>query len=169
MKVIGAVGKNGTGKDEVLKYLKEAFGVPFLSTGNLVREIAAAEGLEPTRENLGILSERYFHEMGEGCFVRLLADKIILEQPAVVGISGIRSLKDVTILKEAFGNDFVLVCVEVSDLRKRFERMTARDEARDPRSFEQFMDQEKKEEEIFHIEEASRRADVIINNDETLA
>ncbi|MDD5476181.1 MAG: hypothetical protein PHU03_06695, partial [Syntrophales bacterium] len=61
------------------------------------------------------------------------------------------------------------VCVEVSDLRKRFERMTARGEARDPRSFEQFMDQEKKEEEIFHIEEASRRADVIINNDETLA
>ena len=52
MKVIGVIGQNGSGKDEVLKYLREKHNVPFLSTGDMVREIAAKEGKEPTRENL---------------------------------------------------------------------------------------------------------------------
>ena len=40
MKVIGVIAKNGSGKDEVLNYLKEKHNVPFLSTGDMVREIA---------------------------------------------------------------------------------------------------------------------------------
>jgi len=56
MKVIGAVGQNGSGKDEVLKYLKAACGVPFFSTGDMVREIAAKEGVEATRDNLRAIS-----------------------------------------------------------------------------------------------------------------
>jgi dephospho-CoA kinase len=51
--VIGVIGQNGTGKDEGLKYLRAKHGVLFLSTGDAVREIAAREGLKPTRKNLG--------------------------------------------------------------------------------------------------------------------
>jgi len=76
MKIIGVIGQNGSGKDEVLKYLRAKYGVPFLSTGDLVREIAAKEGKEPTRENLQEISERYFREFGRGCFVKLAAEKI---------------------------------------------------------------------------------------------
>jgi dephospho-CoA kinase len=169
MRIIGAVGKNGSGKDEVLKHIKTAFGIPFYSTGDLVREMAAREGIEPTRENLGAISRRCFNDMGEGCFVRLLADKIRDEKLPAVGISGVRSLADVTVLKSVFGGDCVLINVEVSDSRRRFERMVARGEERDPDSFEQFLEQEQREEELFHIEEAQDMADFTILNNGTLA
>jgi dephospho-CoA kinase len=169
MKVIGAVGQNGSGKDEVLNYLKARYGVPFFSTGDMVREIAAQEGVEPTRDNLRTISERYFREKGEGCFVRLLAERIRHDAGPVVGISGIRSLVDVQILREAFGNSFVLINVSVSDPRQRYERMVKRGEERDPRRYEQFLMQEKAEEALFHITEAGAQADYRIGNDGSLA
>ena len=69
MRIIGAVGANGSGKDEVLKHLRDRYGVPFLATGDMVRSIAAEEDREPTREALGEISERCFAEQGPGCFV----------------------------------------------------------------------------------------------------
>ena len=39
-KVIGAVGKNGSGKDTVLDIIAERYGLPSISMGDMVREIA---------------------------------------------------------------------------------------------------------------------------------
>jgi dephospho-CoA kinase len=169
MKVIGAVGENGSGKDEVLKYLKARYGVPFFSTGDMVREVAAQECVEPTRDNLRAISERYFREKGEGCFVRLLAERIRRDGEVRVGISGIRSLVDVQILREVFGEAFILIHVSVSDPRRRYERMVKRAEERDPQQYEQFLIQDKAEEALFHITEAGEQADYTISNDKTLA
>lgn len=169
MKVIGAVGQNGSGKDEVLKYLKAAFGVPFFSTGDMVRRIAAEEGMEATRDNLRAISERWFRERGEGCFVRLLAERIKEEAYRTVGISGIRSLADVTILRESFGDDFILIRVTMADPKQRYERMVARGEERDPRSYEESLALDRKEEKLFRVEEAGRQAQYTIANDGTLA
>jgi dephospho-CoA kinase len=169
MRVIGAVGQNGSGKDEVLKYLEARYGVPFFSTGDMVREIAAQEDIEPTRDKLRAISERYFREKGEGCFVRLLAERIRRDAEPVVGISGIRSLKDVQILREVFGDAFVLINVSVSDPRQRYERMVKRAEERDPQQYEQFLMQDEAEEALFQITEAGNLADYAISNDGTLA
>jgi dephospho-CoA kinase len=168
MKIIGVIGQNGSGKDEVLKYLRAQYGVPFLSTGDMVREIAAKEGKEPTRENLQEISERYFREYGRGCFVQLAAEKIRQNGWSVGGISGIRSLDDVKVLKDALGGDFILVNVNVSNPKVRFARMQARRESRDPQTYEQFERNDKAEEEIFHIGAASKSADFSISNDGTL-
>src|SRR4030042_5084286 len=137
VKVIGAVGQNGSGKDEVLKHLRSRDSIPFLSTGDAVREIAAREGVEPTRENLGKISDRYFREFGKGYFVKLLADKIKHSGWKIAGISGIRSLNDVTILKDIFGRDFILIRVYITDPHVRYSRMTRRNEERDPHSYEE--------------------------------
>ena len=169
MKIIGAVGQNGSGKDEVLKYLKSTYNVPFLSTGDVVRSIAAKEGVEPTRENLGKISARYFDEKGKGCFVKMLADKLKQSGWPVAGITGIRSLDDVTILKNIFGNDFILFRVFVNDPQVRFARMVRRAEGRDPVSFEQFSQQEEYEENLFKISEAENQADYSLSNDTSLA
>lgn len=169
MKVIGAVGENGSGKDEVLKYLKARYGVPFFSTGDMVREIAAQEGVEPTRDNLRVISERYFRKHGQGCFVKLLAERIRRDGEPVVGISGIRSLVDVRILQEVFGEAFILIHVVVSDPRLRYERMVKRAEERDSQQYEQFLIQDKAEEALFHITETGEQADYTIGNDGSLA
>lgn len=169
MKVIGAVGHNGSGKDEVLKYLKARYGVPFFSTGDMVREIAAQEKVEPTRDNLRAISERYFRKHGRGCFVKLLCERIRRDGGPIVGISGIRSLVDVQILREAFGDAFVLINVSVSNPRQRYKRMVKRGEERDSQQYEQFLIQDKAEEALFHITEAGEQADYTIGNDGSLA
>jgi len=168
VKVIGAIGQNGSGKDEVLKYLRTKHGVPFLSTGDVVREIASGEGVEPTRENLGKISDRYFREFGKGYFVRLLAYKIQHTGWKIAGISGIRSLDDVSILKGIFRKDFILIHVYITDPQVRYSRMTKRGEERDPHSYEELLRQDQAEEELFSTKEAERLADYSISNDGTL-
>jgi dephospho-CoA kinase len=168
MKVIGIIGKNGSGKDEVLRCFRDKYGVPFLSTGDVVRGIAAAEGLEPTRENLQSISERYFKERGEGCFVKMVVDKIRENGWKIAGISGVRSLKDAAILRKELGNRFVLIYVYVTDPHVRFERMLKRGEGRDAKAYDQFVQQDEDEEKLFGIDKASAKADYSVSNDGSL-
>jgi len=168
MRIIGAVGQNGSGKDEVLKYLHSRYNISFLSTGDAVRELAKKEELEATRENLKAISEKCFRDMGEGCFVKLIAEKIRSLGWKTAGISGIRSIEDVRILRGIFGSEFILVDVYVSDPQQRYRRMLDRGEERDPQSYEQFTKQDNAEEELFHIQAAEKEANYSINNDGTL-
>jgi dephospho-CoA kinase len=168
IKVIGTVGQNGSGKDEVLKYLKTRYQIPFLSTGDVVRELAYLEGLELTRENLGKVSSHYFREFGKGYFVKLLAEKIRQSNWETAGISGIRSPEDLTNLKGIFGEDFILIRVFISNPRVRFDRMVKRGQGRDPQSYEQFLKQDDAEENQFSLKEVESQADYTLSNDGTL-
>jgi dephospho-CoA kinase len=167
-RIVGVVGKIGSGKDEALKYLKARYGVPFLSTGDIVRALAEKEGLPPTRENLETISERCFIELGKGCFVKMAAEEIKKRGWQVAGISGIRSPDDVQALKEVFGGDFVLLRIDVKDPELRFRRLLGRHESRDPEKYADFQSQDRNEEEIFHIDKASSMADLSVSNDGTL-
>jgi dephospho-CoA kinase len=165
MKVIGVIGKNGSGKDEVLKHLKDKYNVPFLSTGDMVREIAAREGRIPDRTTLQEISDSYFREYGQGCFVKMVAEKIREKGWPVAGISGVRSPHDVGLMREILGPSFVLIEVHVTDPRVRFERMRKRRAERDTDSYQRFMEQDRGEERVFHVEEAARLADYALSND----
>jgi dephospho-CoA kinase len=169
MRILGAIGKNGSGKDELLRYLRDRYAVPYVATGDIVRSLAAAEGMEPTRENLGIVSARVFAEKGSGAFVRMAAEEIAKEGWPVAGISGVRSADDVRALKALYGQVFILVHVEVTDDWIRFERMKARGEPRDPSDLRHFRDLDRREEEQFHLSDAAALADHAIRNDGTLA
>jgi dephospho-CoA kinase len=166
--VIGAIGKIGSGKDEALRYLKSKYGVPFVSTGDVVRRIAAAEGLAPTRENLEEISQRYFRERGEGCFIRMAGEEILRQEWKVAGISGVRSPTDVLMLREMFGARFILLRVEITDPQLRFNRLVTRHEGRDPAEYEQFQAQDAAEENLFRTTEAGKSADFCLNNDGTV-
>jgi dephospho-CoA kinase len=165
MKVIGVIGKNGSGKDEVLKYLMDKHSVPFLSTGDIVREIAAREGRSSDRTSLQEISDVYFREYGQGCFVKMLAEKIREKGWPVAGISGVRSPQDVQLLREILGRSFVLIEVSVTYPRVRFERMRKRGAERDTDSYEHFLEQDRGEEQVFHVQEAVRLADYSLSND----
>ena len=168
LKVIGTVGRIGSGKDEALKYLKVKYGIPYLSTGDIVRQIAAKEGMAPTRENLDEISTRYFAEYGRGCFVRMAAGEIKKRGWQVAGISGIRAPEDVRVLKDMFGDNFITVLVEVKNPELRFSRVHARHEGRDPASYREFQAQDRREEEIFHVSETAGMANYTLANDGTL-
>ncbi|MDD5493902.1 MAG: AAA family ATPase [Dehalococcoidia bacterium] len=167
-KVIGAVGEIGSGKDEVLKYLYSKYGVEYFSTGDIVRQIAESQGMEPTRENLGIISERCFNDLaqyGKGCFVRMVAEEIIKRKLKIAGVSGIRSPDDVRVMQDFFGDGFILIWAGITDRRLRYERILLRHEERDPVSYEEFLKQDDREEQVFNISRTGRMARYSLNND----
>ena len=148
--IIAAVGKNASGKDYFLEFISKEFGVPLLSIGDVVRELAEVEGLEKTRENLHAVSQKYMGQYGQDFFPKRLIEKIKALDSDVVLVSGIRPPSDVEAFKKEFGEDFFLVAIVVESDRLRYERTRARGSARDNVTFEQFLELDKHEEELFH-------------------
>ncbi len=75
MKIIGLAGTNGSGKDTVGHILAEDYGYLFISVTDLLREEARQRGLEPSRENLRLISAEWRREAGLG----VLVDKAVAE------------------------------------------------------------------------------------------
>lgn len=157
--IIAAVGKNASGKDYFLEFISKEFGIPLLSIGDVVRELADAEGLEKTRENLHKMSAKYMGLYGQDFFPKKLIEKIKSMGTENVLVSGIRPPSDVEKFKEAFGEDFFLVAIVVESDRLRYERTRARGTARDNVTFEQFLELDKHEEEMFNTSKTMGMAD----------
>ena len=147
--IIAAVGKNASGKDYFLEYIAREFGIPMLSVGDIVRELADIEGVPKTRESLHAVSQKYMGKYGQDFFPRRLIEKIKENGYKDVLISGFRPPSDVECFKEAFGEDFYLVAIVVESDKKRWERTVARGSARDNITYEQFLAFDQREEELF--------------------
>lgn len=168
MIVIGVVGKIGSGKDELVQMLERRCGVPILSTGDIARELAEEQGIEKSRANLHEISEQAIEEHGKGFFIRQLIQKIENNDWQAASITGIRLPQDPDLLREHFGEDFLLVHVQVSNPHVRFERLKRRDDPRDPQTYADFLWQGQEEEGMFHVSEALAKADLTLSNDGSL-
>ena len=157
--IIAAVGKNASGKDYFLDFISKEFGVPLLSIGDVARELAEEEGLEKTRENLHYISQKYMGKYGQDFFPNRLIEKIKSMNCENVLVSGIRPPSDVEKFKEAFGDEFFLVAIVVESDRLRYDRTRARGSARDNVTFEQFLELDKHEEELFNTSKTMSMAD----------
>jgi len=167
MIVLGAVGKNGAGKDKLLEYISEKYGIKMFSIGDMCRDIAAKRGVEPIRENLNEISREMLREHGPRYFIDEIA-RLIKEgghQGALV--PSIRYPSDVKLCKEVFGNNFKLVKVEISDDNVRLERMKKRGSARDPKNMDELRATDAGEEATFQISVTEKMADFTIKNDGT--
>ena len=163
--VLAAVGKNGTGKDFFLEYIAKKYNLPMVSIGDVVRELAAKDGLELTRENLHATSKKYMDAYGQTFFPDQIVKKIKESGAPVYLVSGIRPLSDVLFFKEAFGDEFVLVDIVISDDDVRYQRMLARGSERDGKSVEKLREFDEGEERQFHTSESEKMANYVIKND----
>jgi len=168
MKVFGSIGRIGSGKDAVVKYLSKRYGLPVVSVGDMVRERAAEEGLSPTRKELHRLSSRMIREHGKEYFMALVLKRIEDRGWEKAGITGIRTPEDVRFLRSRLGDGLVLFHVYVGDDHTRFERMRRRNSPRDPQTYEDFLEEDREEEAMFRIEGASAMADYSLDNSGSL-
>jgi dephospho-CoA kinase len=167
MKIFGSIGRIGSGKDEVIKYLSKECGLPMISVGDIVRQIATDEGLPPSRDNLHHISSQLFREHGKTYFMNLVLQRVMDKGWEKAGVTGIRTPDDVRHLKHRLDGDLVLFHVYVDDPRLRYERVTQRKSARDPEDYQSFIAQDTEEETMFHIDEASAMADYSLDNSGT--
>ncbi|MBQ6264603.1 MAG: AAA family ATPase [Clostridia bacterium] len=163
--VLAAVGKNGTGKDFFLEYVAKNYGFPMISIGDVVRELAANDGLELTRDNLHATSKKYMSENGQDFFPKQIIKKIKESDAPCYLVSGIRPPSDAELFKDAFGDDFFLVDVVISDDEVRYARMLARGSERDGKDVDKLREFDKGEEAQFHTSETEKMANVKLLND----
>jgi len=163
VRVFGTIGLNGSGKDTVIEYISSFYGVPMLSIGDLVREIAMEKQILPTRENLTMIATDRIAKFGAKYFPSKAIERIERNRWEVVGVAGIRTYDDVRVFKRKYGDDFLLIFVN-APLSLRYEWLIRRGQARDPRSYDEFVEQDRKEEQNFSLSRAIKMADVKIEN-----
>ena len=166
MRIVGAVGQIGSGKDTVIRYISKRFSAPILSIVDIAREIARNRGLPATRENLQEITEKCFVELGRTYFIEETIKKIRRANKSKVLITGIRAPTDVQALRSSFQGDFILICV-MAHKKTRFQRLVKRAEPRDPTAWREFLRQDKTEEQIFQLSRACKLADYRIDNNGT--
>lgn len=130
--IIGVTGKNGSGKDEVLKYL-ESKGFNTFSLSDLIRERLREMGLEETRENMISIGNELRENNGSGVLGKLALERT--QNQEKVGIGSIRNPAEIEELRK--NNDFFVIGVDAKN-EIRYSRILERNRGGDIMTFEEF-------------------------------
>ena len=117
-RLIGLTGTNGAGKGEAAAFLLRR-GYEYHSLSDVIRETLAAEGLEPSRDNLICKGNELRRKGGPDVLARRIAAKV--RGRAV--IDSIRNPREIEFLRTQPG--FVLIALDAPPVL-RFERVARR-------------------------------------------
>lgn len=166
--IVCLTGMPGAGKSSVASFLKEK-GFSVVTMGDVIREEASRQGLEPTDINLGKMMLKLRRDLGPGAVGQIVLQKIAREEGSnsnnAVVIDGIRSIAEVEILKKA-GHVRVLAIHASQDTRLRHLRERGRADA--PSDGDEFTGRDKRELSVGVSEAIALANEVISNNDLTL-
>lgn len=168
MEIIGLTGLNASGKGTVADFLKEK-GYTYYSLSDIVREEAAALGLDYSRENLIYAGNKLRDEHGASILAKRIVEKINLQKPDLAVIDSIRNLAEINGLKKMQG--FFLIGVD-APVEIRFERAKKRGRIGFEKTLKDFIEIEEKEnsadtnkQQLF---ECLKKADAVIQNNGTM-
>src|ERR687896_2761343 len=105
--IVCVTGMPGAGKSTVASFLKDK-GFAVVTMGDVIREEAKRQGLEPTDVNLGKMMLRLRQDLGPGAVGQIVLQKLQRDgnnnnnndSSNVVVVDGIRSVAEVEVLKK---------------------------------------------------------------------
>jgi dephospho-CoA kinase len=160
--IICLTGMPGAGKSTIASSLKEK-GFPVITMGDVVREEAKRQNLEPTDCNLGTLMLKLRTELGPGAIAHLILRKMEKDtNRKIVIIDGIRSMPEVDILKRV---GYVKLLAIHASTNTRFIYTKERARFDSPSNIQDFVVRDKRE-LIVGISEAIALADETLSNNE---
>jgi dephospho-CoA kinase len=164
--IVALTGMPGAGKTTVARYLSQK-GIPLLIMGDVVREVAEIDGLEPTSDNLAKLMLRLRKKSGPEAIAHLIEDKIKLmkkkdKKLSVVIVDGIRSMTEVQVLRSI--GTVKLLAIHGSTLT-RYTHVKERRRSDVPSTIDEFDKRDKIEMEV-GISNAIALADESISNND---
>lgn len=162
--ILGLVADISAGKDTVARYLTEKYGFEKHTLSDVIRAEARAKKIKPTRDNLYKLVKKIRAKEGKHALVARIIKKFKKQK---IVISGIRELEEIKFLKEKFPGKVKILHL-TADPKIRFERVKARGRTGDPKTFKEFLEQEKKENEEFNFKALFKKADYKIKNNGTI-
>jgi dephospho-CoA kinase len=167
MRVIGTVGLPGSGKSEAAAVARR-LDIPVVTMGDVIREVCRNRGHDPA-EHHGTVAKSLREEEGPAAIAErsLPIIKTKLELSETVLVDGLRSDIELDCFRDAFGDDFILVSIE-APFKSRVKRLDKR--GRDETDLDETALQKREERELgFGMGEAMDRADVVIENTESLS
>ena len=163
--IVCLTGMPGAGKSSVASFLKEK-GFVVMTMGDVVREEAKRQGLEPTDINLGKMMLKLRQDLGPGAVGHIVLQKLARDgNSSNVVIDGIRSIAEVEVLKKV-GNVRLLAIHASQDTR--FKHLKERARADAPSSGNEFAGRDKRELSVGVSEAIALANEMISNNDLTL-
>jgi len=164
--IVGLTGMPGAGKTTVANYLSEK-DIPLLIMGDVVREVAENDGLEPTSDNLAKLMLRLRKRNGPEAVAHLIVNKIKLmkkedNQLSVVIVDGIRSMAEVQVLRRI--GSVKLLAIHGSTLT-RYTHVRERGRSDVPSNIVEFDKRDKIEMDVGISNAIALADDTISNND----
>jgi dephospho-CoA kinase len=135
--ILAIVGMCGSGKSEVVKYLKEKNNWPSVYLGEITFDRLREENLAVNEKNERYMREKIRAEHGMGAYAILSLPKIekLLENNNTVIVESLYSWSEYKILKEKFSDDFKVLAVTASPavryarLKNRAERQMSEEQS----------------------------------------
>ena len=137
--IIGLTGKNGSGKGEVARFLKER-GFDYFSLSDVLREEVKRQGKTLTRDRLVLCGNKLRKKFGPDVLAKRILERLEADKHYV--IDSIRHPAEAKALKSR--NGFVLLNITASP-RIRFQRLKKRGRENDPKTFQEFIKLERTE------------------------
>ena len=169
----------GAGKSTVASFLKDK-GFAVVTMGDVIREEAKRQGLEPTDVNLGKMMLKLRHDLGPGAVGQIVLQKLQRDHAndndnnsgdgsdknsSIVVIDGIRSVAEVEVLKKV-GHVRLLAIHASEDTRFNYLRKRGRADA--PSDSNEFSGRDKRELSVGVSEAIALANEMISNNELTL-
>jgi dephospho-CoA kinase len=167
MRVLATVGLPGSGKGEAANVARE-LDAPVVTMGDVIRAECRDRRLDPATDH-GRVAKALREENGPAAIAErslpLIEDG--LDDSDVVLVDGVRSDVEVDAFEDAFGADFVLVSIEAPfEVREKRLAERGRDKGADEGG--ESLEERDERELGFGMDEAMARADVTIENTDTL-
>ncbi|MFC6952284.1 nucleoside monophosphate kinase [Halorubellus litoreus] len=167
MTVIGTVGLPGSGKGEAAAVARDA-GIPVVTMGDVIRQECRDRGLDPATHH-GEIAQALREENGPDAIAQrsLPIIREHLETTDTVLVDGLRSGVEADRFEEAFGDDWILVSIE-APFEVRKDRITDRGRDKTDGDVGETLRERDDRERGFGMDDAMARADVTIDNTDTL-
>ena len=165
--IICLTGMPGAGKSTIASSLKEK-GFPVITMGDVVREEANRQNLEPTDYNLVNLMLKLRRDLGPGAIAHLIVRKMERDYNNnidVIIIDGIRSMPEVEVLK-SIGYVKLLAIHASTNTRFTYTKERARPDC--PSSIQDFVVRDKRELTVGISEAIALADETLSNNDLTI-
>lgn len=161
------VARCGSGQDTFASFVSRHLGISHFSLSDVLREIALEKKVKASRENLHAIKQDLQKQRGEGPILAVLLTerlkKLALKRAIVTGL---RLTSEYRYFRQYF--DVTLIAV-TAPYDVRYSRLSKRGTERDPLSFEDFVEQDRREASLCDYDYLLNAADYSVDCSQPLA